>query len=416
MPGTHNSATYKMGAGHYAAVVAASRCQSRDLLTQLRLGVRFLDLRVRADGGLCHGRIGCALGLRGALDICGAFLRANSSEVLLVRVKDEANTRNSSKAVDDLVREIAESADYPLYLQMRLPTVGEVRGRIVLLCDWADGLLGLRWGGPSMRIQDEYWQSSGSKKWHIVRKHLAQARPKSDLLHVHFTSATGLPRKVPITIARSVNPKLSHHLRGSGACLGFLGIVAMDFPSAALCELIVRRNCGGGGLDPCRRVRSLRGGCPKVGEYLDNLQCELQAAASRADAALIDGVEECAERVLWLARVYSKVILEHVEAESAEPSVDDLDLRAADAAPRRPSWSCRRGRRRVLVQVRRQLPAQGPPRAAGGRGPGRHPCLALRRRPPPGGALGRGGGPPGGERRAGPRPQHPWHARRRRHR
>lgn len=326
LPGTHNSASYVIRDGHYAAVVAASRCQSRPLQTQLRLGVRFLDFRTRPCGTLCHGRVSCGLTLRGALDICAAFLRKNPSEVLVARIKDE--TGKAARGVDDLVRDIVESADHPLYLQMRLPSIREVRGRIVVLCDWADGMLGVRWAGPSMRIQDEYWQSTGSKKWHVIRRHLEDAEPSPDFLQVHFTSATHLPRKVPISIARSVNPKLADYLR-LGPCHRFLGVVCMDFPSAYLCELIIRKNAAwtlsASGMDPFRGVRAIREGCPKVCEWLDDLQCELKASATRADVALlVDNKEELEERVKWLSRVYLKVVVEHAYAELGESGLDDF--------------------------------------------------------------------------------------------
>jgi len=238
MPGTHNTASYSICDGHLSAVVAASRCQSRPLLAQLRLGVRFLDLRVRPDGVLCHGPVSCDSTLRDALDVCTAFLRANPSEVLLVRIKEERGGR-AVRGVDDLMREIIEAADHPLYLQGRLPAMWEVRGRMVVLCEWSGSQVGLKWGGEAMRLQDEYQQRSGSKKWQVVQHHLEKAEPSPDLLHVHFTSATFLPLKTPIAIAKSVNAKMARYLPVRPR---FLGIIAMDFPSASLCEQLVRLN------------------------------------------------------------------------------------------------------------------------------------------------------------------------------
>jgi len=334
MPGTHNSASFAVGgdtAGRIAmAVVKASRCQSWDLGTQLAMGVRFLDLRVHPDGQLCHGPVLCGgLTLGGIFGICSAFLRAHPREVLLARVKDQGASAASARGVEALIRHLAESASHALYLQMRLPVVGEVRGRIVLLCDWAGGQLGIRWGSSAMLLQDEYWHKSGASKWRAVRRHLGFAAPSPDRLQVHFTSATSLPRKTPITIARSVNRRLSDHLRCAPG-LRYLGIVVMDFPSPSLCELIVQRNwrC----LDPCRSTACLTASSVEVREWIDDLQCELAAAAVRADAAVaLAQPEDLLSRTQWLARVFVKLLVDRGKAELCEPSLVE-----PAASPRRP--------------------------------------------------------------------------------
>ncbi|CAK0824975.1 unnamed protein product [Prorocentrum cordatum] len=71
------------------------RHQREDARGGLAMGVRFLDLRVRPDGQLCHGRVTCALTLVDALKACGAFLREHPGEVLLVRIKDEAGVEGA---------------------------------------------------------------------------------------------------------------------------------------------------------------------------------------------------------------------------------------------------------------------------------------------------------------------------------
>merc|ERR1719478_1063063 len=76
LPGTHNSASFAIGPPRMAAIVAAGRCQARDLSAQLRMGVRFLDLRVKPNGALSHGPINCGiLCLQDAFSVFSAFLR-----------------------------------------------------------------------------------------------------------------------------------------------------------------------------------------------------------------------------------------------------------------------------------------------------------------------------------------------------
>merc|ERR1712216_92628 len=120
MPGTHNSASYAI-TRQRDFVGAASRCQSCDLLTQLQMGIRFLDVRVRPDGTLCHGPVSCEISLSDALEVCSRFLSAHPGEVVSARIKDEGEREKSARGVDDMVHRLVESAAFPVYLQMRLP-------------------------------------------------------------------------------------------------------------------------------------------------------------------------------------------------------------------------------------------------------------------------------------------------------
>lgn len=328
MPGTHNSASFAI-TRQLSTLVTASRCQSCSLETQLQMGVRFIDLRVRPDGQLCHGPVSCEMSLQQALEDVSRFLEAHPSEVVLARIKDEGARVKSALAVDKLVHRLVESAEFPVYLQMRLPLLHEVRGRIVILGDWAHGQLGVKWGGEHMLIQDQYWHRTGRMKWGVVRRHLQYCTaPLPDCLQVHFTSATSLPRKTPIAMARSVNPKLRNYLRANPR-RRFLGAVLMDFPAPLLCDVIIRHNWRS--LDPCRSVVSLVEASHQRREWLDNLSCELMAASSRADAMALSQHEELRPGVQWLSRVYSKLLIERAVADIAEPVVQDRTLPLLDS-------------------------------------------------------------------------------------
>uniref|UniRef100_A0A7S4UBU7 Phosphatidylinositol-specific phospholipase C X domain-containing protein n=1 Tax=Alexandrium monilatum TaxID=311494 RepID=A0A7S4UBU7_9DINO len=325
MPGTHNSASFAMSTRRLPSlVVAGGRCQSWDLGTQLRRGVRFLDLRVRPSGALCHGPVDCGVTLQDSLEVCSAFLKKHPREIILARVKDEACSSASALGVRALMRSMARK--HPVYLEDRLPLVGQVRGRIVVLSEWTQGgqssASGLRWGDESMCIQDEYWHFSRREKWRVVEQELLRSEASPGSLTVHFTSATHLPRKVPLGFAGFVNCRLAAHLRASPRPQ-FVGVIAMDFPSASLCELIVRRNQLA--LDPCRTVHGLAAIGADGRDELVTLQCELMVAAGRADAAALVhcDAEEHQGRVRQLARHLVRLAVGRVVAELCEPAVDE---------------------------------------------------------------------------------------------
>lgn len=349
MPGTHNSATYSIRSGHWRKVVDALRCQWRSLSEQLNMGIRFLDLRVRSDGRLCHGVVTCAVNIRGAFDELRDFLRHHPTEVLVVRVKDESSSRTSAKGIDAVMMNLVDCAEYPLYLQGRLPSsMREVRGRIILLRDWANGQLGLLWGGVSMNIQDEYWHRTGTKKWKVMKRHLGSTMiacrsaashgcfPR--VLQIHFASTTAIHySRTPLSLAKIVNAKLVAYLRHAARYGGsVLGIVVMDFPSPMLCDLIIRHNFFS--LDPCRPLCSLQRDVV-IRDYIENLQCELVASASRADALTNASTEDAFHATQRLGHVFTRLVLEHAAAQLAEPSTDEQPLHSEASSPSKESES-----------------------------------------------------------------------------
>eukprot|EP00933_Yihiella_yeosuensis_P020250 TRINITY_DN16278_c1_g1_i1.p1 TRINITY_DN16278_c1_g1~~TRINITY_DN16278_c1_g1_i1.p1 ORF type:complete len:452 (-),score=90.40 TRINITY_DN16278_c1_g1_i1:273-1628(-) len=202
-----------------------------------------------------------------------------------------------------------------------------------------------------MCIQDEFWQRSGQNKWEVVREHMRKSKPKLGVLQVQFTSATNLPMLVPLDFAREINPKLARYLVGGKGCGQFVGILAMDFPMPHLCDLILRRNwislnplrpaCCSGILAAGRAASRSGSNCSRfagrgqlsdvkeAAAWLEDMQCELMAAACRADAAT-ENVEHRREEdpevpaaLHWLSRVYTRFILERLACELCEPAVDD---------------------------------------------------------------------------------------------
>lgn len=140
LPGTHNSHT------HYRALPSV-RCQTVDIATQLRNGIRFLDIRVqpasavdasKKDLYLVHGAFPVSLMgskyLAPVLDVIYNYLSANPSETILVSLKREG----IGSATDAQLATILEKHYISLnaekwYINDQIPYLGDVRGRIVLV-------------------------------------------------------------------------------------------------------------------------------------------------------------------------------------------------------------------------------------------------------------------------------------------
>lgn len=131
LPGTHDSSAYECN--------VLAKCQHMNLEQQLRHGVRFLDIRCRHmndEFRLFHSSFD--LNKKFADDVvrtCVNFLRANPTETVLMLVSPEyKELNNKTTKFDQLFLSYIEStARDHWYLHDDLPSLGQARGRIVLL-------------------------------------------------------------------------------------------------------------------------------------------------------------------------------------------------------------------------------------------------------------------------------------------
>ena len=248
IPGTHNSPT------HHRALPSV-RCQAVPPRAQLAHGVRFLDVRVQparpADPAadalvLVHSAFPVALTgaryFRALLEDVGAFLAAHARETVLMSVKREGTGGASDS---DLARVLRDHYTGPQperwFVEPRVPMLGEVRGKIVLVRrfglpdgfgDRGFGLDGSAWADntphatcPSghLCVQDFYELGAAEnvgKKLLYAQEHLARcaavdaaARPAPPLF-VNFLSASNFWRMDlwPEKIAARINPAVVEYL------------------------------------------------------------------------------------------------------------------------------------------------------------------------------------------------------------
>ncbi|MCF3182715.1 phosphatidylinositol-specific phospholipase C [Streptomyces polychromogenes] len=238
IPGTHDSGA-RLG-GLYVA------CQNTSIAEQLDSGIRFLDVRCRVTGGsfaIHHAAFFQNLMFGDVLVACAAFLAAHPSETVLMRVKQEYSTES-----DAIFRTVFD--DYldhrgwrPLFrIADTLPTLGQARGRVVLLADNA-GLPGLRYGdGGVFDIQDDYNTEPFAKRGRIEDQ-FRKAVQQPGKLFVNYTStAAYMP---PRWNSDRLNPQVHAFVDGAElAGRTGLGIVPMDFPNtrSGLVASLIRHN------------------------------------------------------------------------------------------------------------------------------------------------------------------------------
>lgn len=181
IPGTHNAPAY-----HHA--LPSVRCQAVSPREQLDNGVRFFDIRARPldpskeDIELCHAVFPVSLTgrkyFRKLVDDIFAFLEKNPSETVLMTVKREGLGHATDQQLSKVLHDHYASDPARWFTAPRVPYLGEVRGKIVLIrrfnlddslkgeyggagwcidaCGWADNTPDATCPSGDVRIQDFY--------------------------------------------------------------------------------------------------------------------------------------------------------------------------------------------------------------------------------------------------------------------
>ncbi|RAL17424.1 PLC-like phosphodiesterase [Aspergillus homomorphus CBS 101889] len=211
IPGTHNSAAvvgqvqplpgYVFVPAVKLFALEMAECQTASVAEQLRMGVRFLDLRTSgADLRLRHGRVGLRHDLPHVLGVISTFLDEHPDETVLVRIKRDMQsltgdrqeeTEKTRRAVEDCLGRFARA-----YTDTTDPTLAACRGKMILLghakgqkgiplCYDRDGAPGIRWDYSDREVRwqavqrtlqwivgrsdnrDHRWYSIGCNSYHV---------------------------------------------------------------------------------------------------------------------------------------------------------------------------------------------------------------------------------------------------------
>ncbi|KAG6003977.1 hypothetical protein E4U21_001557 [Claviceps maximensis] len=256
IPGTHNSPTC-----HTA--LPSVRCQATGVPQQLQNGVRFLDIRVSASNDddvltLVHGAF--PISMTGnkyfvdMLDDIYGFLEQNPTETVIMSVKREGTGKASDGQMGHYLKHsYVDRRSDRWWTDPRVPTLGEARGKIVLVRrfvldddmrnaggygidaqEWPDNCEDGVGGGGGFRIQDFYEITESQnieKKIEFSRGQLERAAEQTFALagmpdhnpeacpppfFVNFLSASNFFNATcwPERIAAKVNPAVIEYLCG----------------------------------------------------------------------------------------------------------------------------------------------------------------------------------------------------------
>ncbi|WP_330297208.1 phosphatidylinositol-specific phospholipase C [Streptomyces sp. NBC_00503] len=239
LPGTHDSGATR--GGLYVA------CQNTSIAQQLDSGIRFLDVRCRVTGGsfaIHHAAYYQNLMFGDVLVACWNFLAAHPSETVLMRLKQEYSEESDAtfRAVFD---DYLDNRGWrPLFkIADSVPTLGQARGKVLLLPDNGGLPGGLRYGdGNVFDIQDDYMAEPFAKRGKIEDQFRKAATQPGKFFMNYTSTAAALP---PRWNSDRLNPQVHSFVDGSElAGRTGLGIVPMDFPNtrSGLVASLIRHN------------------------------------------------------------------------------------------------------------------------------------------------------------------------------
>jgi hypothetical protein len=315
IPGTHDSSTCSVD-NDTEPQTSLAKCQQDYIPTQLLEGIRYFDIRLgknneNGDPGIDHGicyllkKDGGFIHLSDVIGYFKTFLNENPSEALIMLVS-RGNDEATDESVTTAFANVMDNNSDLFYTSSHVPTLNEVRGKIVLLRRFklaGDSVDGHTWGldltewddkikahsGKSMCLvkyeqgfeaagntgdkepysttvyaQDHY-NCTGSSKIDWVDMALKAAaefkRSTVDITAADgttvqatercwFINYTSCTQNNPFTAARVVDEHLykSPYINPSGTgdtksdYLKHIGIIASDFVDAALARSIYQRN------------------------------------------------------------------------------------------------------------------------------------------------------------------------------
>ena len=252
IPGTHNSGATR------EPILGTAKCQSMTLREQLEAGTRFFDIRCRHSKNqfeIYHGLVSQNLTFTDVVKAFKTHLQNHPSETIVVSIKQEYKPTQNSHSFTQTLQHYIDQAEAIWYLKESIPSLGTVRGKIVLLRRFASqkpfGIPATDWKSNGFHkaekifIQDRYSLPDANTKWNIIKQaFLFSTKEKSNLqLHLHYTSGYtktrfGLPDI--LSISTSINQQLINYFKT--ASHNRHGFIIVDFMTPELAKSIYQLN------------------------------------------------------------------------------------------------------------------------------------------------------------------------------
>ena len=252
IPGSHDTMAL------YEPFPGTTKCQTLSLAEQLNAGVRFLDIRCRHTNNafaIYHGRVSQKASFDDVLKTCASFLSSNPGECIVMSVKPEYAPEGNTRSFEQTFDSYVSKNPVLWHLGSELPTLGAVRGKIVLFrrfgakslpkgidaSDWPDNTT---FTNRNLVVEDHYDLSDNDTKWRDMTN-LLNSAVTGGFASLYVTFASGFQRSafgissIP-AVADDINARLANYFKAHAE--GRYGIILVDFADASRCSQIIATN------------------------------------------------------------------------------------------------------------------------------------------------------------------------------
>ena len=257
IPGTHDS-----GARIVDSIATTwAKCQNLTITDQLKIGVRYLDMRLEYDTSckdnirVVHSTINVWNGNNGALTLyevlneCYAFLDSNPSETIIMSVKEDDG--NNASALANAIWDLIYKNPNKWYYSTTTPQMKYARSKIVLASriSQVGAGLNLSWGdqgsdggsveiNSSLEVQDRYSMGTSPKWSNAVKPMLDKEKPDRKWF-LNFLSTTGAGTSGVVACSNNMNDAFYLYEAKNNKCYG---IVVFDYVAEGLAKKVYQCN------------------------------------------------------------------------------------------------------------------------------------------------------------------------------
>lgn len=252
IPGTHDTSTWNV-------VDPLVRTQNQNFGQQLNDGIRFWDIRVQIamtsdpwgwGFNLVHDIVPLDLTFTDALNAVATFFAQYPNETLIVSIKQDAPPAvpNAPSIQQVLNAYMTGRPQIPWYTGTTLPTLGQARGKVILLrrfpldsgttslgidgwTNWPNAASGILTSGNQSIAVEDYYTAGGQDKLAAISSAFQSARTNTlaNWSFITFTSNDTMTCSwFPIQCAAQTMPGVAQNLMANTS-QNRLGIVPMDF-------------------------------------------------------------------------------------------------------------------------------------------------------------------------------------------
>lgn len=250
IPGTHDSgALYSFGD-------VFGKCQTLTVADQLKIGVRFLDIRLQLVGDelkIVHSFVDQKTDFRDTMTDMVTFLREHPTEFLLVSIKEDAAPKRAEADFTERLEEMLLAYPDVVSPATVLPaTVGDARGKLHVIARYDGSTVGVPcrngWKDDAsfvlndMYIQDNYQIGNTGAKFYDILTAFEVASAGEYALVLNYTSCYLSPSFPPVYAGLPAHDIRSWLKESIPLIHEPLGVLVCDFMTSDLADIIIRRN------------------------------------------------------------------------------------------------------------------------------------------------------------------------------